>query len=77
MYSVELYMSKKSKKIFEGEDAIKSFLMPGNTGLTPIVELPSSLNPFLKDKVRIFVKLVHSSPLGNIKSLPSYMMRLY
>ena len=67
-------MSKKNKKIYEGEDAIKSFLLPGNFGLTSIVELPSSLNPYKKDKVRIFIKFVHSAPLGNIKSLPAYMM---
>ena len=74
MFIVELFMSKNNKKIFEGEDAIKSFLMPGNIGFTPVVELPASLNPFLKDKVRIFIKLVNFAPLGNIKSLPSYVM---
>jgi len=63
-----------NKKVYEGENAVKSFLLPKNFGLTSIVELPSSLNPFKKDKVRIFVKLVHSAPLGNIKSLPSYVM---
>lgn len=65
---------KINKKVYEGDDAIKSFLLPKNFGLTSVVELPSSLNPFIKDKVRIFVKLVHSAPLGNIKSLPSYVM---
>ncbi len=65
---------KNNKKIYEGEDAIRSFLLPKNFGMTSIVELPSTLNPFKKDKVRIFVKLVHSAPLGNIKSLPSYVM---
>jgi cysteine synthase len=67
-------MLNKKKKIYAGENAIRSFLLPSNFGLTSVVELPKSLNPFLKDKVRIFVKLVHSAPLGNIKSLPSYVM---
>jgi cysteine synthase A len=67
-------MLEKNKKIYEGENAIRSFLLPDNFGLTSIVELPKSLNPYWKDKVRIFVKLVHSAPLGNIKSLPSYVM---
>lgn len=66
--------NKKNRKVYEGENAIRSFLLPKNFGMTSIVELPSSLNPFKKDKVRIFVKLVHSAPLGNIKSLPSYVM---
>ena len=64
----------KSKKVFEGDDAVGSFLVPGNIGLTPVIELPKKLNPFYKDKVRIFIKLAHFSPLENIKSLPSYMM---
>lgn len=67
-------MKKTNKKVYEGENAIRSFLLPKNFGMTSIVELPSLLNPFKKDKVRIFVKLVHSAPLGNIKSLPSYVM---
>ncbi len=67
-------MFHKKKKIYEGENAIRSFLLPSNFGLTSVVELPKLLNPFLKDRVRIFVKLVHSAPLGNIKSLPSYVM---
>jgi cysteine synthase A len=67
-------MLKNNKKIYEGEEAIRSFIIPGNTGFTPIIELPSSINPYKKDKVRIFIKLVHLTPLGNIKSLPAYMM---
>src|SRR3989338_10798363 len=69
-------MSKKllKRKVFEGDKAIIDFLSPGALGFTPVVELPSSLNPFSKDKVRIFVKLLQFVPLSNIKSLPSYMM---
>lgn len=63
-----------NKKIFKGEKAITSYLLPGTLGLTPVVELPSSINLFEKDNVRIFVKLVQFVPLSNIKSLPAYMM---
>ena len=64
-------MSKKllKRKVFEGDKAIIDFLSPGALGFTPVVELPSSLNPFSKDKVRIFVKLLQFVPLSNIKSL--------
>lgn len=64
----------EGKKIFEGEEAIASYLAPGSLGPTPVVELPSSINPLHKDGVRIFVKLVQFVPLFNIKSLPAYMM---
>ena len=50
------------------------FLSPGALGFTPVVELPVELNPFTKDKVRIFVKLLQFVPLSNIKSLSSYVM---
>ncbi len=61
-------------KIFEGEEAIKDFLNPASIDMTPIIELPTSLNPFKKDKVRIFIKLMQFVPLYNIKSLPAWSM---
>ena len=64
----------KNKNFFAGESALLDYLTPGALGLTPVVELPASANPFHKDGVRIFVKLVQALPLANIKSLPSYMM---
>src|SRR3989344_8300616 len=63
-----------TKKVFSGTDGLFSYLTPGTLGPTPLVELPRSLNPFLKDKVRIFIKLTQFLPLANIKSLPSYLM---
>ncbi len=67
--------NKRDKnKVFEGESALFSYLAPGSLGPTPVVELPSSLNPYHKDRVRIFIKLVQSVPLTNIKSLPAYLM---
>ena len=62
------------KKVFEGERAITEFLTPGSLGMTPVVELPPSINKFAKDRVRIFVKLMQFVPLGNIKSMPSWQM---
>jgi cysteine synthase len=64
----------QDKKVFEGIGAVGDFLVPGALGFTPIVELPLSLNPFTKDKVRIFIKLVQFVPLFNIKSLPAHTM---
>jgi len=63
-----------NKKVFGGDNAIKDFLTPGSLGMTPVVELPPSLNKFTKDGVRIFIKLMQFVPLGNIKSMPSWQM---
>ena len=66
--------TSNGKKVFEGEKAIKDYLTPGALGMTPLVELPPSLNKFKKDGVRIFIKLMQFVPLGNIKSMPSWQM---
>ena len=63
-----------NKNIFKGEKAIFDYLTPGATGPTPLIELPSRLNPFLKDGVHIYIKLVQSVPLANIKSIPAWHM---
>ena len=63
-----------NKNIFKGEKGIYNYLTPGTMGPTPVVELPSRLNPFLKDDVHIFIKLSQSVPLSNIKSIPSWYM---
>lgn len=60
--------------IFKGEKAIFNYLTPGVMGPTPIIELPSRLNPYFKDSVHIYVKLVQNMPLANIKSLPAWYM---
>jgi len=65
-------MSKKN--MFKGEKAIFNYLSPGSSGPTPVVELSKNLNPFLKDKVHIFIKLAQDVPLLNIKSMPSWYM---
>ncbi len=62
------------KNVFKGEKAIFNYLVPGATGPTPVIELPGHLNPYLKDGVHIYIKLVQSIPLANIKSLPSWYM---
>lgn len=61
--------------VFEGENSLLDYLNPGNI-VTPLVELPAALNPFRKDGVRIFAKLMNALPLANMKSVPAYNMLL-
>ncbi len=67
-------ISKNKKNIFTGEKAIFDYLTPSAIGPTSIIELPSRLNPFLKEDVHIYIKLAENVPLANIKSLPSWYM---
>ncbi len=61
---------------FEGSHAVLDFLNPDNAPYTPLVEIPDHLNPYRKDGVRIFAKLMNMLPLANVKSLPAYNMLL-
>lgn len=61
------------KNVFVGENAILDFVNPDNC-MTPLVEIPNEINPFSSDKVRFFAKLLQSSPLNQIKSIPAYEM---
>jgi cysteine synthase A len=59
------------KTVFSGENGVFEYLNP-SSHCTPLVELPSTLNPYRKDGVRIFAKLVSHLPLMNIKSIPMF-----
>ena len=63
-----------NKNIFKGEKSIFNYLTPGSLGPTPLVELPERLNPYKKDGAHIYIKLVETAPLANIKSIPAWYM---
>ena len=60
--------------VFSGDNAILDYLDPGNGPPTPLVELPTGLNPFREAGVKIYAKLMHALPLLNIKSVPVFNM---
>jgi cysteine synthase len=66
----------ENNNVFKGENSIKDFLNPDLHPALPLVELPESINPFLKDGVHIYAKLMYFLPLLNIKSLPALNMLL-
>lgn len=67
---------EKVLNTFEGSNAVLDFLNPDNVPYTPLVEIPDHLNPYRKDGVRVFAKLMNALPLANVKSLPAYNMLL-
>jgi cysteine synthase len=67
-------MPSHGLNVFSGPDSIRQFLDPENSPATPLVELPSSINPHRQDAVRIFAKLCYLTPLLNIKHLPVFNM---
>jgi cysteine synthase/rhodanese-related sulfurtransferase len=69
-------METGRNSVFAGPNAVKDFLNPDNNPHIPLVELPENLNPFKKDGVHIFAKLMNMVPLLNVKSLPAMNMLL-
>ena len=65
---------EKQLNVFAGPDAVKDFLDPGKFPYLPLVELPAAFNPFARDGVRIFAKLMNMLSLGNIKAVPAFNM---
>ncbi len=66
--------SKIQSSVFLGDKALENYLSPANFACPPLVELPSDLNPYAKDGVRIMAKMMPLVPLMNIKSVPAFSM---
>jgi cysteine synthase len=65
---------REQLNVFEGPDAVKNFLDPGQLSYVPLVEIPAALNPFAADNVRIYAKLMNMLPLCNVKAAPAFNM---
>ena len=64
-----------NKEYYSGATAIVDYLRPAANKYIPLVELPDSLNPYLrKYNIHIDAKLMNTLPLGNVKSLPAWQM---
>ena len=64
-----------NKEYYRGTRAIADYLRPESNKYIPLVELPSSMNPYLeKYRIHIDAKLMNTLPLGNVKSLPAWQM---
>ncbi|OCL14469.1 tryptophan synthase beta subunit-like PLP-dependent enzyme [Glonium stellatum] len=60
--------------VYEGVDSVKRFYDPDLQPLLPLVEIPSRLNPFRQDGVRIYAKMMTMLPANNVKALPALNM---
>ncbi len=76
MIRTETRKARFDQSVFCGLTAIKDFLHPERHPPIPLVELPEHLNPFQKEGVRVFAKLMYLLPLLNVKSLPALNLLL-
>ncbi|HET6746902.1 MAG TPA: pyridoxal-phosphate dependent enzyme [Candidatus Saccharimonadales bacterium] len=64
-----------NNEYYSGPEAVTHYLRPDPDKYIPLVELPESLNPYLKKyNIHIDAKLMNTLPLGNVKSLPAWQM---
>ncbi|KAF5673427.1 cysteine synthase A [Fusarium heterosporum] len=57
--------------VYKGQDSIQRYFDPESAPPLPLVELPESLNPYHRDGVRIFAKMMTMHPANNVKAMPA------
>ncbi|KAH7386046.1 cysteine synthase [Pyrenochaeta sp. MPI-SDFR-AT-0127] len=65
--------------VFRGPQSVAQYFDPESNPPLPLVEIPDRLNPFRKDGVRIYAKMLTCLPAQNVKSLPGsalHMLRM-
>ncbi|GES59988.1 cysteine synthase B [Aspergillus terreus] len=60
--------------VYFGPDSLRKYFDPDSQPPLPLVELPEHLNPFHKDGVRIYAKLMTMHPANNVKAMPAMNM---
>ena len=58
------------RNVYFGPDALKNYFDPDSQPPLPLVELPERLNPYYKDGVRIYAKMMTMHPANNVKAMP-------
>ncbi|KAF2257921.1 cysteine synthase B [Lojkania enalia] len=57
--------------VYFGKDALRNYFNPEYAPPLALVEIPDTLNPFYKDGVRIYVKLMSTHAANNVKAIPA------
>ncbi|KAL1636997.1 hypothetical protein SLS58_009523 [Diplodia intermedia] len=63
--------SKNELNVYSGEDSLQKYYDPDYQPPLPLVEIPPCLNPYRKDGVRIYAKMMTMLPANNVKALPA------
>ena len=63
-------MAESHRNVFTGPDSVKQYFNPDEGPPLPIVELPQCINPYLKDGVHIYAKMMTTHPANNVKAMP-------
>ncbi|KAB8206320.1 tryptophan synthase beta subunit-like PLP-dependent enzyme [Aspergillus parasiticus] len=62
------------RNVYFGHDSLKKYFDPDCQPPLPLVELPEHLNPYHRDGVRIYAKMMTMHPANNVKAMPAMNM---
>lgn len=58
------------RNVYFGTDSLKKYFNPDCQPPLPLVELPEYLNPYYRDGIRIYAKMMTMHPANNVKAMP-------
>ncbi|KAF7518237.1 hypothetical protein G7054_g13531 [Neopestalotiopsis clavispora] len=62
---------RNNLNVYRGPEALRDYFNPDVAPPLPLVELPDVLNPYKKDGVRIYAKMMTMHPANNVKAMPA------
>ncbi len=62
--------SQNPLNVYKGSHSIRDYHDPEKAPFLPLVELPSHVNPYYLQGVRIYAKMMNALPAHNVKALP-------
>ncbi|KAI0847204.1 tryptophan synthase beta subunit-like PLP-dependent enzyme [Daldinia vernicosa] len=57
--------------VYKGANSVRDFFDPDSAPPLPLVEIPDQLNPYRRDGVRIYAKMMTMHPANNVKAMPA------
>ncbi|KAI1767914.1 tryptophan synthase beta subunit-like PLP-dependent enzyme [Hypoxylon sp. FL1150] len=62
---------KNYLNVYRGPDSVRNYFDPDSAPPLPLVEIPECLNPYRRDGVRIYAKMMTMHPANNVKAMPA------
>ncbi|KAI1099340.1 tryptophan synthase beta subunit-like PLP-dependent enzyme [Jackrogersella minutella] len=57
--------------VYRGPNSVRDYFDPDSAPPLPLVEIPDKLNPYRRDGVRVYAKMMTMHPANNVKSMPA------
>ncbi|UNI14203.1 hypothetical protein JDV02_000857 [Purpureocillium takamizusanense] len=65
-------MAKENNlNVYKGPNSLRNYFDPDSSPPLPLVEVPDCLNPYRRDGIRIYAKMMSMHPANNVKCMPA------